>query len=411
MFLLVRNRRCVALRADRKQTLALALAALVCCIAFLGCSRVRADDILPSGSPPGAEIVYAGVAEGRENVILWYAVWPAHSALAVSPKLDGKYGMGNHVEHPTFSPNGEKVLFLANRVLPDGTEVPIKDNGIGFDLWLWDVRKDSATALTMDSAGYDLGHWSPNGKYISDISFEGYEIPSPEGGAPSLSSTYQWKHNLYVWDVHTRNRRLLVRYVDSPIWSPDSKRIYFEGVIGDERPAFLSVGLSGGKPTTVLVSNNSTWLGEWSPDGRFLAYSEYVPERKGHVLSLLPADGRKPRMYYAFKSPITELEWSQDGRKIAFVNYFAFDPVYQGKLTVMDIGNGEAKEMWRSAGTIDIIGWSRDGKWLIASRNKTLEPTCQQELVATPVAGGKPVILAAPEGRVTGFDWHELPGK
>ena len=102
-----------------------------------------------------------------------------------------------------------------------------------------------------------------------------------------------------------------------PVWSPDGGRIAFESV----RPGSVTLSV---KPSTgdgdedVLFESPEVKIPcDWSPDGRFLMY--YVPDPKtGTDLWVLPLDTRVPFVF--LKTEANELwgQFSPDGRWVAY---------------------------------------------------------------------------------------------
>lgn len=217
-------------------------------------------------------------------------------------------------------------------------------------------------------------------------------------------------NNLYVWDVQTGNRRLLAKNASNPKWSSDGKQVCYEGVTGDEVPAFPCVDRNGGKAKVLLLPRSTAYLGGWSPDGRFLAYSEYDSSQESYNVSVLRRGERKPRRFLRLLHGAVELKWSPDGRKIALVENIPHQPSgeYKSRLLVLDVRSGQAKHLWSVLGEVTILRWSKYSDWVVASRYRTLAPGYQQELVATSVNNAKAVVLKAPTERANGFDWREV---
>jgi serine/threonine-protein kinase len=100
----------------------------------------------------------------------------------------------------------------------------------------------------------------------------------------------------------------------SPVWSPDGKRVAYRGTRMGFRNLFwkLTDG-SGEEEERLSASPNVQTPASWSPDGKWLAYFENVD------LWVLPLEGeRKPQTFVS--TPFTEFNarFSPDGRWIAY---------------------------------------------------------------------------------------------
>jgi len=141
-------------------------------------------------------------------------------------------------------------------------------------------------------------------------------------------------------------------------WSPDSQRIGYHILLGRKLLERTTGG--GGQEETVLESQRNVYLNDWSPDGRYLVYTQLNPEGRNE-LWLLPLNGDgKPVLF--LKTPFNELqgEVSPDSRWIAYTSDESggFNEVYA---TSFPAGGPR----WRvSNGGGSFPRWSRDGKEL-----------------------------------------------
>jgi eukaryotic-like serine/threonine-protein kinase len=103
-----------------------------------------------------------------------------------------------------------------------------------------------------------------------------------------------------------------------PLWSPDAGRIAFEA-IGANSVRLSAKPSAGGDDEEVLFESAETKIPcDWSRDGRFLIY--YAPDPKtGTDLWVLPLDGA-PKPFTFLKTEANELwgQFSPDGRWVAY---------------------------------------------------------------------------------------------
>jgi Tol biopolymer transport system component len=350
-----------------------------------------------------------GIKVGSEDSFeLRTATWPDPKPAPLNPRAIGRYRLGSYLDGLQFSADGRKVLFVANRVLPNGKEVEVSDvNDVGTDLWILDVKANTVKPLTTDGLGYRAASWSPDGRYVCAICLEG-DIPGhPEGGAPPIDSTFQYLHNLYVWDTHTGKRWQLAEYVDDATWHTD-RTIYYTGTNESERAAIYCVDMIERKPRQVVVGRPNLNLRECSPDGRYLAYIYDMPSGE-QVLSLLEVDSNKRRI---LKDVDIGAEWSPDGRKLAWLacSEAGSDSPGMCRPSIHDVSTERTETLGEiRGGDARVEAWSQDGKWLIVVRYTKPYPVYSLQAQAVPVDGGEPVVLLTSPEWTNGFIWHELP--
>jgi Tol biopolymer transport system component len=139
-------------------------------------------------------------------------------------------------------------------------------------------------------------------------------------------------------DESGSEQRLVVRApadelerLSSPAWSPDAKRVYFVGTLGEregerfryhESDVFV-VDVHGGKPRRVTRWRDVVAVAP-SPDGRTLLVGRFEDPAKGPPFAvglwLAGADGTNERRLLDAPDGAFDLDgtWSPDGRRIAF---------------------------------------------------------------------------------------------
>jgi len=109
---------------------------------------------------------------------------------------------------------------------------------------------------------------------------------------------------------------------ESPVWSPDGKRIVFSFNNSILRQKLAS---GEGDETELLrtSSASSLFANSWSPDGRFLLYATYVatPSNTGNLdLLVLPGDDSKPVPFAQTSFNEDQGRFSPNGRWVAYVS-------------------------------------------------------------------------------------------
>jgi len=139
-----------------------------------------------------------------------------------------------------------------------------------------------------------------------------------------------------------------------PVLSPDAKQIAFSA-LGD----LWLVPVTGGKPQNLTNDPSYDLDPTWSPDGRYLAWST---DRAGGLLQIWIRDmqtGQMRQLTHITTQP-TSLQFSPDGKRIAFVNV---DAMWRGaSVAVADVATGDVKIIHKSIFAPGTPTWSPDGK-------------------------------------------------
>jgi dipeptidyl aminopeptidase/acylaminoacyl peptidase len=188
--------------------------------------------------------------------------------------------------------------------------------------------------------------------------------------------------DLVLIDVATRKQRVLThdrRGVSFPRWSPNGDRLAFLATVGTSAQVFV-MSMSGGDPAQATKVPAGVQQFTWRPDGEALAFAatDEAPKKTGEErhndvfevgnndflttsaprpthLWLVPAAGGEPRrltsgtwtlpVSHPPSSPASPIEWSPDGKSIAFVK--VVDPYSgnadQSSIQILDVASGSAR--------------------------------------------------------------------
>jgi len=205
------------------------------------------------------------------------------------------------IQHPTLSPDGERIAFVA----------------LG-DLYVVSSKGGKPEQLTHDAALEADAAWSPDGKALAYTSDKG-------GGLPQL----------WLRDLATGQDRQITHGPNQPLgaaWSPDGQRIAFLDTDGRWGVAGLQVvDVASGAVTRLQPSLPQPGKPTWSPDGRYVAlalskpYSSSFREGSNQIW-VVPSDGKgTPFWRDADRQASLDTRggggpvWSPNGQKMAAI--------------------------------------------------------------------------------------------
>jgi dipeptidyl aminopeptidase/acylaminoacyl peptidase len=268
-----------------------------------------------------------------------------------NPLSEVALGQTTWVEQFDVSPDGRQIVFKSAR-------------GGNYNLWTVPVDGGEPKQLTFYQVPFRAKNprWSPDGRWIAyqvdqhltrQSELDDVCVIPASGGEPrNLTNT--------TWSNET-----------DAVWSPDSKYLAFTSSQG--RWLNDSGALMGGGIVRVeLATGNLKQLSQrggsdlqWSPDGRFIAYSANRVRDEQTFLSnrdlyMIPSNGGEERLLTPGTMGFKEQDpaWSPDSRKLAFVtDRNGFDNV-----AVLDVSTGDTKSLTETLFDHANPTWSPDGK-------------------------------------------------
>jgi eukaryotic-like serine/threonine-protein kinase len=181
----------------------------------------------------------------------------------------------------------------------------------------------------------------------------------------------------------------------NPVWSPDGRQIAFSSNRSGVLQIYRKDAGGGGQEEQLTSGPNDKYVTDWSRDGKYLLYSQSDPKTSLDLWAL-PLDGdRKP--VPVLQSPFLEYggQFSPDGKWIAYDSnesgrtdvYIRAFPSSPGKWQVSNRGGGIPR--WRADGK-ELFYVSSDFKMMavtIRASAASVEADTPRELFAALVAG------------------------
>ena len=197
-------------------------------------------------------------------------------------------------------------LYLRPALSPDGRRIALErlDPRTGaFDIWLVDPARSSVLRLTFGSSNQTHPVWSPDGSRIvftSDRDGTSNLYQKNSSGAGSEELLLQSDTAKYVMD-----------------WSPDGRFIAYEGQDPKTGTDLWVLPLFGDrKPVPFLQTGFNEGQGQFSPDGRWMAYVSDESGRREVYVQTFPASGGKWQISDAGGA---YPRWRRDGKELFYV--------------------------------------------------------------------------------------------
>src|SRR5271170_375806 len=208
---------------------------------------------------------------------------------------------------PAFSPDGSRIAFAWNGDPASGTN--------GFDLYVKALGSETLLRLTQHPSETISPAWSPDGTQVAFHRIAGadtgiYVVPALGGPERKLRSTrLPWRPFSYISPLSTIS------------WSPDGKWIAFADQLPEEEVIGMYLLSTETLETRqISISPKCDWQGvpAFSHNGEYLAYwcFRYVGDEAGLYSSSLP-DG-KPKMIASFWETPDGLTWSADDKRLIY---------------------------------------------------------------------------------------------
>jgi len=391
---------------------------------FLDPKKAKERDEWLTLSPDGKFIAYESTQGGNKDVYVMPVQGGESVRITDDPARDS---------WPAWSYDGQWLAFDSARtgrsetwvirITPDGKpegQLIQATRGGGGGVWTQDgkiaysIRKEIAHIFTANIDGSGeiqltkfnnwnvRPRWSPDAKniaFVSDYPGEGIDgiwiVPSKRGDEKFLTPG------------------------DSPAWSPDGKKIAFRVDLGfhSGKAKISIIPVEGGESIELMNYDGSLTNLDWSPDGRYVAFSysrgkdvkNPIPDSPIDIgdIYIISLNGGEPRRLtrmdkkgFQFTSP----RWSPDGKKIAFrsFDYEGWEKGHESEpigIYTIDVQEEESKLVTNEFNNWWFnrwFCWSVDSKNIISCKQEK-ESTgpwiADQRLYKVSAEGGKPEKL------------------
>lgn len=301
---------------------------------------VRDPQLSPDGQWVAYVVATTDTKEDKGNTHIWMVGFDGKNDRQITFSTDSE-------SVPRWSPDGKYLSFTSSR--------PGKAKGN--QVWLLDRNGGEAYQLTELKGRLQGYEWSPDSSrlalVIGDPDPEAEAAASPAPGTPPkppkpiVIDRYRYKQDgqgyllsgrhsyIYLFDIATKKLDRLTRSKwdeSSPSWSPDGARIAFMSNHSDDPDrdpsAQLFVAAAAAGVTENQLTNADTRASrarpEWSPDGKWLVFTEGDEKKYGaynmeHLMFVLTDGTAAPTRAKSVEDldrGVSGLRFSNDGKSV-----------------------------------------------------------------------------------------------
>jgi Tol biopolymer transport system component/predicted Ser/Thr protein kinase len=257
--------------------------------------RLDAARLTISGDPtPIAEnVATPGELTARSGVLIYQPGGETRSQLLWTDRSGRPTGIA--------APAGEYTNVALS---PDGTRVAFdRTTGSGQEVWILDLQRTTTSRLTFSTSFANVPIWSPDGRYVA--------FASERSGL----DIYRHAANL------TGTDDLVLELHAPPImfpsdWSADGKYLtYYRTSTGGKIVEWV-LPIGGGDPIELPHEAYDQSQGQFSPDGKWLAYVSTESGAPQIYVQSFPERGGKWQVSAAGG---TQPRWARDGKELYFL--------------------------------------------------------------------------------------------
>jgi dipeptidyl aminopeptidase/acylaminoacyl peptidase len=233
---------------------------------------------------------------------------------------------------------------------------------------------------------------------------------SPDGRRVVADRTVQGNTDIWLIDGARTSRLTFDAATDHwPIWSPDGKWIAFDSTRKGSHDLYMKPANGEADEQLLLADAEGKGVMDWSPDGRSLMYTSQGPGTAFDLWVLDMKGDRKPQPFLKTRFDETNGQFSPDGRWVAYQSnesgqYQIYVRPFPGPGGQWQISTaGGVAPRWRHDGR-ELYYIAPDGRLIatpVEARSATVEPGAPVPLFQTRIVSSalRPQFDVAADGR------------
>lgn len=206
--------------------------------------------------------------------------------------------------------------------------------------------------------------WVDAGGRTEELSSESYPLEeprlAPHGAAIALGISGK-TNDIWLYDVARASLARMTFEGDNfaPIWTPDGDRLTFSSNESGPSNIFWKAVDEIGEQEQLIVSEFDEVPGSWSPDGRYLFYTQYHPDTGADLWLFSRDDGCRSTPFLRTRFNEYGPMFAPDGRSVAYTS----DESGRREVYVVGFPQPRGKRQISTSGGTEPV-WSRDGRFL-----------------------------------------------
>jgi len=321
----------------------------------------------PSGLWHDASVVVQDLATGERTTVAEKATF-------------GRYVSTGHIVYADASGTLSAVPFDSRQREVTGPSIPV-ETGAWVSYWGGEAGYTTSEAGTFaffrgsDWENHLLAWFDREGRRTGEVgaplTSEGINL-SPGGRRIALYLAQPGNADVYVFDVESGSRTRVTFHAgaeDNPVWSPDGRRLAYQSVKSalDHRIEIKEIESTAPPEPIYSLSGGWLWPSSWSPDGRWIAFSQRQIEHSSNIYAIRVDSVEQVIPVAVSSAGEISAQFSPDGHWIAYQS----NETGRGEVYVVSFPEISGKQQVSNGGGI-IPHWSRAGDELFFWQGPTL---------------------------------------
>ena len=213
------------------------------------------------------------------------------------------------------------------------TETAGQEGEVVYALNVADSDGGSPVVLRTSSEPIMSPAWSPNGRWLAYVSFEG------------------GRSRIMMQELATGRREVVTDFPGvngAPAFSPDGRRLALT-LSREGSPDIFVLELASGELTRLTTSPDIDTEPAWSPDGRSVVFTSDRSGGRPQLFQVATSGAERPRRLTFFGRYNARAAFSPDGSRLVFVH--ESEPATGNRIAVMEIGGDEIEVL--TGGSLD----------------------------------------------------------